>query len=104
MKHLDKITRVEVIDHQDVDPVKGARKFVKYNCGKVEIDEQDNGQTLKIFISKKVIAKPTVEELGNELSDIVWQDGEEKTDGQVINEIVEVLKKYELLKPNPNKV
>jgi len=46
-----KVTRVEVIDHQSV-PVIG-RAYTKYDCQHVELDLQDDGRTLKIFISKK---------------------------------------------------
>ena len=48
--NTDKVTRIEVIDHQS-DPVIG-RAYTKYNCEKVELQLQDDGRTLKIFISK----------------------------------------------------
>jgi len=49
---LTKVTRVEVINHQDDDPSFG-RAFVKYKCGNVAMDIQDGGKTLKVFISEK---------------------------------------------------
>ena len=45
-----KVTRIEVIDHQS-EPVIG-RVYTKYDCEKVELQLQDDGRTLKIFISK----------------------------------------------------
>ena len=45
-----KVTRVEIIDHQS-EPTIG-RVYNKHNCGKVETSLQDDGKTLKIFISK----------------------------------------------------
>jgi hypothetical protein len=48
--NTDKVTRVEVIDHQD-EP-KG-RIFTKNDCEDVEIQLQDDGRTLKIFILSK---------------------------------------------------
>jgi hypothetical protein len=45
-----KVTRVEVIDHQS-EPIVG-RVYTKRSCGKVECELQDDGRTLKIFISK----------------------------------------------------
>jgi len=50
--NTDKVTRIEVIDHQS-DPVIG-RAYTKYNCEKVELQLQDDGRTLKIFISKNL--------------------------------------------------
>lgn len=45
-----KVTRVEVIDHQ-TEPIVG-RVYTKWGCQKVEIELQDDGRTMKIFISK----------------------------------------------------
>lgn len=45
-----KVTRVEVINHQD-NPI--GRVFTKYDCENVELQLQDDDKTLKIFISKK---------------------------------------------------
>ena len=45
-----KVTRIEVIDHQS-EPVIG-RVYTKWGCEKVELQLQDDGRTLKIFISK----------------------------------------------------
>lgn len=45
----NKITRVEVIDHSSESTPFG-RVYTKYNCKEVEIQEQDGGRTLKIFI------------------------------------------------------
>ncbi len=47
-----KVTRIEVIDHQS-DPVIG-RVYTKWGCEKVELQLQDDGRTLKIFISKNL--------------------------------------------------
>ena len=49
--NTDKITRIEVIDHQS-EPIIG-RAYTKHNCEKVELSLQDDGRTLKIFIYKK---------------------------------------------------
>ena len=46
----DKVTRVEVINHQD-EPI--GRIFTKHNCKNVELQLQDDGKTLKIFINEK---------------------------------------------------
>ena len=43
-----KVTRLEVINHQD-EPF--GRVFTKHNCKRVEASLQDDGRTLKIFIS-----------------------------------------------------
>jgi hypothetical protein len=40
--------------------------------------------------------KITVEELGEKISAIVNQDGDEKTDGECIDEIIELLKKKKI--------
>jgi hypothetical protein len=47
--NTSKVTRVEVINHQDNDPSFG-RAFVKHDCKEVELSLQDDGRTLKIFI------------------------------------------------------
>lgn len=49
--NTEKVTRIEVIDHQN-EPMIG-RAYTKYNCQNVELSLQDDGRTLKIFISKK---------------------------------------------------
>lgn len=46
-----KVTRVEVINHQDF-PI--GRVFSKKNCNNVELQLQDEGRTLKIFILDKI--------------------------------------------------
>lgn len=46
--NTDKVTRVEVIDHQS-NPTVG-RAYVKTDCQNVSISLQDEGKTLKIFI------------------------------------------------------
>ena len=46
--NTDKVTRVEVIDHQS-NPTVG-RAYVKTNCQNVSLSLQDDGKTLKIFI------------------------------------------------------
>lgn len=48
-----KVTRVEVIDHQSA-PIIG-RAYVKRDCQNVEVVLQDDGKTLKIFISKNLV-------------------------------------------------
>lgn len=53
MSYIDthKVTRVEVIDHTDEG--KG-REFVKYcKPGDVEVSVQDDGRTIKVFITNK---------------------------------------------------
>jgi len=48
MKTLKKVTRVEVIDEK-------GRSYVNWEKdNNVEIDYQDDGRTLKIFISKRI--------------------------------------------------
>ena len=47
--NLSEVTRIEIINHQD-EPI--GRVFTKKNCQKVELSLQDEGKTLKIFISK----------------------------------------------------
>jgi hypothetical protein len=44
------VTRLEVIDHQTPET---GRVYTKKDCQKVELSIQDDGKTLKIFISKK---------------------------------------------------
>jgi hypothetical protein len=44
---LSKITRVEVIQHSE--PYNG-RAYTNYNAKEVEIQYQDDGKTLKIFL------------------------------------------------------
>jgi hypothetical protein len=44
---LPKVTRVEVIQHSE--PYNG-RAYTKYDAKDVEIQYQDNGKTLKIFV------------------------------------------------------
>jgi hypothetical protein len=51
MLPLGKVSRVEVINH--VDPQDGhARAYVKYADMNVSLSPQDEGRTLKIFLSK----------------------------------------------------
>lgn len=50
--NTSKITRVEIIDHQ-TETLPG-RVYTKWDCEKVELSLQDDGRTLKIFISKKL--------------------------------------------------
>ena len=52
----NKVTRIEIINHQDEHLVDGhleplGRVYTKHNCQNVEL--QDNNKTLKLFISKK---------------------------------------------------
>jgi hypothetical protein len=48
MEHiLPKVTRVEVIQHSE--PFNG-RAYTNYNAKDVEIQYQDDGKTLKIFL------------------------------------------------------
>lgn len=50
---LNDVTRFETIDWTDsvkiIDGVSQGRAFVKYNC-KVELQLQDDGRTLKVFV------------------------------------------------------
>jgi hypothetical protein len=45
--NTSKVNRVEVIQHSD--PYNG-RAYTNYDCKDVEIEFQDNGRTLKIFL------------------------------------------------------
>ena len=49
--NVEKVTRIEVVDHQS-EPMIG-RAYTKWNCEKVELSLQDDGKTLKIFLSSK---------------------------------------------------
>jgi hypothetical protein len=88
--NTDKVTRIEVINHQDT-PI--GKVYTKYDCENVELQLQDDDRTLKIFISgnkkkyfkesqKEIIIKNTWE-LGlpifykNADGDLVehWRDG-----------------------------
>ena len=52
--NTEKVTRIEVIDHTKSLEEGGGRCYVKWGEGiKVETSLQDDGTTLKIFISKK---------------------------------------------------
>ena len=58
--NTDKVTRVEVIDHTKTLEEGGGRAFTywsEYNNGirepKVELQLQDDGKTLKVFITKQ---------------------------------------------------
>ncbi len=44
IKNYPLINRVEVIG-------KNGREFVQYDCSNVQVSEQDNGRTLKVFLS-----------------------------------------------------
>ena len=44
IKNYPLINRVEVIG-------KNGREYVQYDCSNVQVSEQDNGRTLKIFLS-----------------------------------------------------
>lgn len=50
MSDLSKVTRFEVIDHTHTDPESNGRILVRYGV-KVEADLQDDGKTLKIFLT-----------------------------------------------------
>lgn len=47
---LAKVTRFEVIDHRN-GSLKPGRAFVVHGC-KIELSYQDDGRTLKVFISE----------------------------------------------------
>ena len=50
-KELEKVTRVEVIDHTKSFEEGGGRAYVFHEDGaKVSLDIQDEGRTLKVFI------------------------------------------------------
>ena len=44
IKNYPLINRVEVIG-------KNGREFVQYDCSNVQVSQQDNGRTLKVFLS-----------------------------------------------------
>ena len=44
LKNYPDVTRVEVITG-------GGREFVRYECSNVQVSLQDDGQTLKVFLS-----------------------------------------------------
>jgi hypothetical protein len=46
-----KVTRVEVIDHTTTVEDGGGRVYTKYGVKEVEVVLQDEGRTLKVFIS-----------------------------------------------------
>jgi len=46
---LEKVTRVEVIDHGENSKTFG-RAYVNMDCSTVELSLQDDGRTLKIFL------------------------------------------------------
>lgn len=50
MIDTSKVTRVEVINYQD-EPL--GRVYTKLNCKDVELQLQDDNQTLKIFFNGK---------------------------------------------------
>ena len=53
----DKVTRVEVIDQE-------GRSYVNWDDNnKVELSFQDDGKTLKVFISNRTILKEIADEL-----------------------------------------
>lgn len=51
--NTDKVTRIEVIDHQSHPTI--GRAYVKTDCQNVSISLQDDGKTLKIFIGSNSI-------------------------------------------------
>ena len=44
IRNYSKVTRVEVI-------TSNGREFVQYDCSNVQVSQQDNGRTLKVFLS-----------------------------------------------------
>jgi len=51
MLKTEKVTRVEVINHQgEITDKYFGRVFVKHGCENVELQLQDEDRTLKIFI------------------------------------------------------
>lgn len=57
----NKVTRVEVIDHRSNAPGVG-RAFVAWDVPSVELSYQDDGRTLKIFLSDAPYNLPPTEE------------------------------------------
>ena len=52
--NTEKVTRVEVIDHTKPFEEGGGRVYVSWEeTNKVEVLLQDDGRTLKVFISKR---------------------------------------------------
>ncbi len=47
---LSGVTRLEIVDHQGQE----GRVYTKRDCEKVELSIQDEGRTLKVFISKDI--------------------------------------------------
>jgi hypothetical protein len=47
---LSGVTKLEIIDHQGQE----GRVYTKRDCEKVELSIQDEGKTLKVFISKDI--------------------------------------------------
>jgi hypothetical protein len=47
----DKVTRFEVIDHTRIAQGKNEAGRVLYHGGKIELSYQDDGKTLKIFLT-----------------------------------------------------
>ena len=50
MSSTEKVTRVEIIDWENG---KG-RVFSQWDIGRVELDFQDEGRTLKIFLKERI--------------------------------------------------
>lgn len=51
---LDKVTRLEVIDHSGLSPQQIGRVYTNWNKDLfVSADLQDGGRTLKIFLDKR---------------------------------------------------
>jgi hypothetical protein len=50
-KLTSKVTRLEVINHQDQSTF--GRVYARHNCEEIELSFQDEGKTLKVFIQKK---------------------------------------------------
>ena len=47
---MSNVTRVELIDHRRNSKTQG-RAFVAWDCGQVAVSMQDDGRTLKVFVS-----------------------------------------------------
>jgi hypothetical protein len=55
------VTRVEVITNN-------GRELVRYECSNVQVSLQDDGRTIKVFLSQKQIARPN-----RLIKDDVWE-------------------------------
>lgn len=74
-------------------------KEINHNDNPLRVIKTESGGKQEGFYDfvGKVLGRST--SLGKELSDCINQDGDDKTDGEVIDEIVAILIKYNLYEP-----